>query len=65
MNEQQLYKLWNHLQTASEDFGTFEEFKTKMSTPELRKRFYNAYDEKLRKEKIDLGDYVDFESRLG
>lgn len=43
------------------DVGTFEEFSNKMQTPEDRKRFYEVVLDR----GIDLGDYSEYERRLG
>lgn len=43
------------------DVGTFEEFSNKMQTPEDRKRFYDVVLDR----GIDLGDYSEYERRLG
>jgi len=42
------------------DIGDYDSFKSKMQTPENRKRFYNAVSDK----GFDLGDYNSFEGRL-
>jgi hypothetical protein len=58
MNEIELKKLWDALQTKF-DVGTFDEFKSKMATPEMRKKFYDAASSK-----FDLGSYDAYEKRL-
>lgn len=59
MNEIELKKLWNGVSKIY-DINTFEIFKSKMTTPEQRKSFYD----KLTAKEFDLGDYYLFENRL-
>jgi hypothetical protein len=68
MNEIELKKLWELINRSKVyNFGTlsFDDFKSKMDTPEKRKSFWNTYVLKLQEEDINLGDYNSFESRLG
>lgn len=64
MNEQELKKLWDKLQ-GKINVGTFEVFKSKMSTPEKRKKFWDKYHQKLKDEyNFQLGTLNDYLSRL-
>ena len=59
MNEIYLKKLWDALQ-GNFDVGTYEEFKSHMGTPELRKKFYDV----ITAEHFDIGPYDAYESHL-
>jgi hypothetical protein len=64
MNETELKKLWDKLQ-GKLNVGTFESFKSKMSTPEQRKKFFDKYYQQLKDSyNFNLGKYGDFENRL-
>jgi hypothetical protein len=64
MNETELKKLWDKLQ-GKLNVGTFESFKSKMSTPEQRKKFFDKYYQQLKDSyNFNLGNYTDFENRL-
>jgi hypothetical protein len=66
MNETELYKLWQHLQTNPDyDFGTFAEFRSKMMDVNSRKKFYDKFNDLLEKSGVVLGDYDEYEKRLG
>lgn len=54
-----LKRLWNALQ-GNLDVGTYEEFKSHMTTPELRKKFYDA----VTAENFDIGPWGAFEAHL-
>src|SRR5690625_2729632 len=58
MNEE-LEKLYKAV-SAKFDIGTFEEFQSKMDTPEKMQNFYKAVSSK----GYDLGDYGEYEKRL-
>ena len=55
----ELEKLYNSLQ-GKFDVGSLSDFRSKMSTTEQRKSFYNVVKSK----NLDLGDYNTYESRL-
>lgn len=58
--QSELDKLYSGV-SSQFDIGDIETFKSKMKTPEDRKRFYDAVSEN----GFDLGDYSEYESRLG
>ena len=59
MNEIYLKKLWDVLQNRF-DVGTYDEFKSHMTTTEQRKKFYDAVNAK----NFDIGPYDAFEAHL-
>jgi hypothetical protein len=59
MNEDNLKKLHTEISKVY-DIGNYDEFKSKMGTKELRKKFFDA----MSAENFDLGDYTQYESRL-
>jgi len=59
MNEE-LNSLWTSL-SSKFDIGGFEQFSSKMQTPEERKRFFDT----MASRNVDLGGYEEYESRLG
>ena len=59
MNENNLKKLWVAV-SKKFDVDDYESFKSRMSTPEQRKRFYKLVMSK----GYDLGDYNEYEKRL-
>lgn len=60
MDEKELEALYKTISNIF-DVGNYDTFKSKMQTPDDRKRFYNAVGEK----GFDLGDYNEYEKRLG
>ena len=64
MNEQELKKLWDKLQ-GKINVGSFESFKSKMATPEQRKKFWDKYHQKLKDEyNFQIGNLNDYLNRL-
>lgn len=64
MNEKNLQSLWDKIGSWF-DLKNFDEFKSKMDTPEKRKSFFEKNREWLKKtHNFELGEYNDFESRL-
>ena len=59
MDEKELQKLYDAMNSKF-DVGDFNTFKTKMQTPEDRKKFYDVVG----KNGFDLGDYNQFEERI-
>lgn len=59
MNESNLKKLHTEVSKVY-DIGNYNDFKLKMGTKELRKKFFDA----MSAENFDLGDYNQYESRL-
>lgn len=59
MNEDNLKKLHTEISKVY-DIGNYDEFKSKMGTKDLRKKFFDA----MSAENFDLGDYAQYESRL-
>ena len=54
------YKKLYEAVSARFNIGTYDEFQSKMNTPEDRKGFYDSVS----KNGFDLGDYNSYESRL-
>lgn len=60
MDEKQLQALYNSV-SQHFDIGSYDDFKSRMQTPEQRKSFYDVVGNK----GFDLGDYNEYEQRLG
>jgi hypothetical protein len=60
MDEKELEALYKAM-SEKFDIGEYDTFKTRMQTPDDRKKFYNAIGE----QGFDLGDYNEYEKRLG
>lgn len=60
MDEKELQNLYNSL-SKHFDIGNYDTFKSKMQTPEQRKGFYDVVG----KNGFDLGDYNQYEQRIG
>lgn len=60
MDEKELEALYKAMSDKF-DVGNYDTFKSKMQTPDDRKRFYDAVGD----QGFDLGDYNEYEKRLG
>ncbi len=60
MDEKELQALYNAMSNKF-DVGDFNAFKSKMQTPDDRKKFYDVVSSK----GLDLGDYNQYETRIG
>lgn len=60
VNETELQKLYNVVSNDGFDIGDFDQFKSKMSTPEDRGKFFTV----AKNEGFDLGDSTEYQKRL-
>ena len=59
MDEKELQRLYNAVNSKF-DIGGYDDFRTRMQTPEDRKKFYDVVGSK----GFDLGEYPFYEERL-